>query len=176
MPVAEIATPTSLPEATALLKRVARHDAAIAAANAERAAAIAAANAAADKKLAAILPKRDALVAAIEPWWRAHGVELLTGKRKTVELGGCTIGTKAGATSLAITSGDFDAAATLLRASNWGAAFIREKVEIEKQAVKAGLDGEFADELRALGFHLTGGGERFVLAGVTQPGTLSAKG
>lgn len=168
--------PRNAEQATGLLEEVARIDGEIASIEANRNAAIAATNAVADALLVPVVARRSAVAGVVEAWWRQSGHALLPKGRKLMELGGCTIGSKAPPTSLAFTHGAFDKAAELLKPLRWAKPLLRVKTEVDKKAAKAALDGARGDELRRLGFSVTGGGQIFVLEAVTQAGTVQAKG
>lgn len=160
--------------ATPLLERFAQLGLEIELAEASRAEAIVAANAAADQILLPMVQERDQLLAALEPWWKRMGAALLTGKRKTVELAGCIIGTKAATASLSFGPGDEKAALASLQAAKWAKPYVRTTPSIDKAAVKKALPGKHGEQLKALGFSLPDVGDVFVLERATQAGTVSA--
>ena len=170
--------PRSVAQATELLERVARLEGQAIAINAGRDAAIAETNAVSDALLVPVVQERDAIAAVLEAWWKTDGKALLRGKRKTVELGGCTIGTKA--TPRALTFGnsdDFDIAVERLRSERWAKPYIRTTHAVAKKDTTAMLldpKGKHAEQLKALGFGTRGGVDAFVLAAVVQAGTVAA--
>lgn len=161
-------------QATPLLERFAQLGLEIELAEASRSEAIVAANAAADQILLPMIQERDELVAVLDPWWKRMGAALLTGKRKTVELAGCIIGTKAGSSSLSFAPGDDKAAVASLQAVKWAKPYIRTIVSVDKAAVKKALPGKHGEQLKALGFSLPDAGDVFVLERATQAGTVAS--
>ena len=161
-------------QATALLDQVARLDAEVVTINANRDAAIAATNAVADALLSPVLERRAAIAKLLETWWADAGKALLKGKRKSIELGGCMIGTKAAPTALTFTADDFEAAVTALRTERWAKPYVRITYAVDKKAAKEALDGKHGEQLRKLGFGTRGGTDVFVLTAVAQQGTISA--
>ena len=113
--------PQSTAHAKRLLEEYVRLSAKLAAVEAQRNAAIAAANQTADAHAGPLLDSLGKIEALLEPWWSKAAPELTQGKRKSVQLGGCKIGTKAGRPRLVFAKGDDDAAATLLRKHKWAA-------------------------------------------------------
>jgi hypothetical protein len=157
-----VTKPKSLDDATALIARVADIDGAIAAVEARRRRAIAKAGGAADAIVAPLIADRAALVAVIEPWFLKNKGTLLKGKRKSVELGGCSIGTRTEAKALEFAHGDDKAAlAAVLDAKLNGATRLVRL--LDKVAIKGFVEGKskVGVALRGLGFKVGGGGEVF---------------
>lgn len=165
--------PKTLDEATPLLERFARLGASIALIEATRGDAIAAANATADKEAAPLLAEQVTIAAQVEPWWRKAAPALTGGKRKSMAIGGCKIGTKQGNTSLELAGGDWDAAAVALKALRWAKSYCRVKPAVEKAATLKALDGPHQDKLIALGFSKKAGAETFFLEPIAQAGTVA---
>ncbi|MDK2757542.1 MAG: host-nuclease inhibitor Gam family protein, partial [Blastomonas fulva] len=94
--------PRTLEQATAMLERFAVLDGDRAGIEAERNEQIAKINAAADEQLVPIVEEMVAIGEKIQPWWAKAAAELLPAKRKSMELGGCIIGSRTGKTVLAI--------------------------------------------------------------------------
>lgn len=159
---------------TLLLERFAELGVELDLADAARTDAIAAANVAADEIALPIIKEMDEIRAAVEPWWKRNGANLLTGKRKTVELAGCMIGSKAGRASLQFTGGDDAAATAALQAHRWAKPYVRVTFAPDKTAIGAALAGKHAKQLAELGFSKPAGAETFVLERVKQEGTVSA--
>ncbi|MDX5984684.1 host-nuclease inhibitor Gam family protein [Sphingomonas echinoides] len=166
--------PRTVEHATELLERVSRLDGEAATIAANRDAAIAATNAVADALLVPVIQERTAIAGVLEAWWAKDGKTLLSGKRKTVELGGCVIGTKAASTSLTFTADDFDAALKALQAARWAKPYVSVKYSVDKTATKKALEGKHGEQLRTLGFGTSGGTDVFVLTIVAQAGTVTA--
>jgi hypothetical protein len=134
------------------------------------------ANVATDKLIAPIAAEMEVIKAQLEPWWKTEGVKLLTGKRKSIELGGCMVGTKQGRASLQLRSGDFDKEAEKLRKLAWAEPFVRVTVAIDKTATRNGLAGPLGAKLKARGFFEKPGADEFFVDRVAQAGTIGPKG
>ena len=89
---AALRAPTSTEEATALLAQLATVAATIAAHDAQRASAKQQIDAAADACIVPLAAERDDLFKRLQPWYENHVEELTGGRRRSIELGGCTIG------------------------------------------------------------------------------------
>lgn len=161
----------TLEQATPLLERFAQLGFEIAAAETARNEQIAKTNAVADAIIAPLTQERDRLRASIEPWWRRTGFGLLPAKRKTMELLGCIIGSKAGRSSVTM-PGDEETSVKALKAYRWGKAFVRVTETVDKTAVRAALKGPNGDRLRTMGFGTSTPGEEFVLETGEQDGTI----
>lgn len=166
--------PRNIVQATELLDRVARIDGEASTIAGNRDAAIAATNAVADALMTPLREERAAIATVLEAWWAKDGRALLTGKRKTIELGGCMIGAKAAPTALTFTDDDFEKAVTALRAERWAKPYVRVTYAVDKKATKDALAGKHGEQLRTLGFGTSGGTDAFVLTAVVQSGTLTA--
>ena len=150
-------------QATEVLERYAQLGAEIDLNEVSRQDAIAAVNVAHDMVALPIVTERDELRAVLEPWWKRMGAALLKGKRKTVEIAGCIIGSKKASAKLAFAHGDDEAAIAALKPHRWAKPYIRVTTSVDKTAIKAALDGKHSDQLKALGFSLDGGVDTFVL-------------
>lgn len=159
---------------TPLLERFAQLGVELDLAEAARGDAIAAANTAADAIALPIVREMDEIRAAVEPWWQRNGSSLLTGKRKTVELAGCMVGSKTGRSTLQFAGGDDAAATAALQAHRWGKPYVRVTFAPDKTAIGTALTGKHAKQLAELGFSKPAGAEQFVLERVKQEGTVSA--
>lgn len=166
--------PRNVEQATDLLEQIAQLDGQAASIAANRDAAIASTNAIADALLVPVLEERSAIAGVVETWWVQTGHTLLKGKRKTMQLGGCDIGSKKAPTALTFTNDDFEAAATALRAERWAKRYVRVTYSVAKKDTTAALDGKHGDQLRTLGFGKRGGADVFVLSTVTQTGTIGS--
>lgn len=164
----------STADATVLLERFAQLDVEAQLVEASRADGIAAANAAADQVLLPIVAEQNEIRAQLEPWWKRNGAEL-RGKRKSIELGGCVIGTKAGTASLKFALGDDKLAVSTLQAAGaWAKKLIRLTPGLDKAAIGEALKGKRGDDLRTLGFSVPEAVETFVLKPAKQDGTVTA--
>lgn len=167
-------TPRTVPAATALLDRFATVDGQIAAIEAGRQDETVKINAAADALLEPLVAERAVIVEKLEPWWTAARDELTGGKRKSIELGGCTIGTRAGRASLAFQDGNDDTALALLEAERWAKPLIRIRKSIDRTATLKALEGTHGKKLTGLGFIKMPGKEAFFVDRVVQGGTIAA--
>lgn len=161
-------------QATALLERYAALGTELALADVARNDAIAAANTAADRITVPIVDEMNAIRAQLEPWWTRNGADLLPAKRKSMELGGCVIGSKTGSTSVTFALGNDELAATSLQAARWSLPYVRVKPSVDKAALKSALAGKHGDKLRAMGFGLSTPIETFILDRAEQTGTVTA--
>lgn len=167
-----IRTPRSVKGAQALCERFAEIEAECEAAENARNEAIARANAAADALIEPLLAERGQIAEKLEPWWQADGETLTEGKRKTIELGGCTIGTATGKASLDVPAkAAADEARAALGRTKWGKELLRVTVGFDKRALAKAMEGDRADELGRLGFVLVPAPELFVLKRAEQQGT-----
>lgn len=164
--------PRTVDQATLLLERFAALSAELASVEANRNQAIAATNAVADTLATPIIAARDAIAAKLEPWWVKAAGGLTDGKRKSIELGGCMIGTRAVRATLTL-AGDETAAIEALKAVRWGKPFLRTKVTIDRVAVLKALDGKDGGKLVELGFASDNPVPRFFVEPVAQGGTLA---
>ena len=164
--------PKTLEQATALLDRVAHIDGETGTIEANREAALAATNAVADTLAIPLRDERAQIVALLEPWWSKVADKLTGGKRKSVALGGCIIGTKAGRPKLAHDFKDDDAAVAALQAHRWAKPLLRIKTTLDRVATLKALAGAHAAKLGELGFSKDQG-ETFFVERVSQPGLVS---
>lgn len=168
------AAPKSLPAATRFLERYAKLSADLADVEESRSVDIATANASADAKAAPLIKELGDIEAALEPWWATAGADLANGK-KSVQLGGCMIGTRMGKTVLAHTFKSDDAAAEELGKSRYKKQTTRTKLSLDKAATLKLLQigGKAAEFLEGLGFS-TNQEDRFFVDRVEQAATISA--
>ena len=164
--------PRTTEQATVLLDRVAHIDGETATIEANREAALSATNAVADALALPLVEERARLVALLEPWWAKAGQQLTGGKRKSVTLGGCVIGTKAERARLVHGFASDDAAVTALQAHRWAKPLLRIKTSLDRVETLKALAGKHAAALLALGFGKAQG-EAFFVERVSQPGVVS---
>lgn len=165
--------PRTLEQATAMLERFAVLDSDRAGIEAERNEQIARINAAADEQLVPIVEEMVAISEKLQPWWARAAAELLPAKRKSMELGGCIIGSRTGKTVLAI-AGAEDALITALTKLRWGKVFAPAKPKLDKTALLKATDGPRAEDLKKLGVTAKPGEESFVLSRAEQTGTIGS--
>ncbi len=89
---AALRAPTSIEQATELLAQLATVVATIAAHDAQRVSAKQQIDAVADACIVPLAAERDDLFKRLQPWYEANAENLTAGRRKSIELGGCTIG------------------------------------------------------------------------------------
>ena len=162
----------SIKAATAAAERFAVLESQIDGIEAERNTTIADANAVADKAAEPLLTERDAIREKLAAWWPTAADALTLGKRKSIELGGCTIGTRAQRVSLAV-AGDAKAIALKLAKRPWAKPLVRVKYEIDRPAVLKAIDGPHKRKLVKLGFGKDEPADAFVLERAEQSGTLA---
>lgn len=161
--------PKSLPAATRLLERFAAIEGEIALIEVARAEQLARANAEADRASAPFLAERAELTCLLEQWWTGSAEVLTAGERKSIELGGCMIGTRADKPALDLAGTPKDAIAALLKTS-WGKVLVKISTTLDRRAIARMLDGPKKVELEELGFSIRHGDVGFVLERVSQEG------
>lgn len=167
------ATPRSIPAATRLLERYAELDGQLATVEGWRAQAIAQANASADTEAAPLLKELAGIRAAIEPWWSANAAALTDGKRKSIELGGCMIGSRTSRPTLTIAGDEKDVVA-VLNGLRWAKPLLRVKVTLDRAAILKSLDGSRSAALAELGIGRSEPEEQFYVERAEQAGTLKS--
>lgn len=168
--MSKIATPRTTEAATTLLERFAALEGELGEINANRASCIADVNARCDTAANVLIEERDGLLAVLEPWWAKNAEKLTEGKRKSIELGGCMIGSRTGAESLAI-AGDEKALATKLQKRPWAADLVKVAPTLDKKAIRKALGSALKRKLAALGFSIKAGDEVFFVDRAEQEGT-----
>lgn len=136
----------------------------------QRDAAIAGINAAADRQLAPRVAELDKVKVKIEPYFMAHRERLLPKNRKSMELGGCELGSRAG-TDTVVVDGDELAVVAALRKLRWALPLLNVRVSLKRPAVKTALEGKRKDELTALGVRVKPGEDAFFIKRTEQGGT-----
>lgn len=131
------------------------------------------ASAAADTVSVPIVDEMAAIAAQLEPWWKKNGSELTGGKRKSMTIGGCSIGTKLSTDTLAFTKGDDKAALAALQAVSWKKPFIRVTYSVDKAATLKAMAGTKAKQLQELGFKVQPGEDMFFVKRAAQGGTIA---
>jgi len=164
--------PRSVEAASTMCERFAEIEAQVALISNARNDATASANAMADKELSPLIEEREQIRSKLEPWWAKAGSAMLDGVKKTIELGGCIIGTRKGKDALGEPS-DKKATIAKLETDARSKALVRVTKSIDKRAVAKALDGDLADGLKAIGFHTVEGVDEFVLSRAEQDRTRS---
>lgn len=162
-------TPGSQDEAAKLLERFAELDSSIALSNQVRDAQIGEANRKADAENAPLIQERDEIVGVLGKWWGKNATKLTNGERKSVELGGCMIGTRAGKPSLAVV-GKVDELVAALKATRWGKRLVQVKESLDKRAIFKELDGKYSAQLGVIGFSKKEADETFYVQRTEQEG------
>lgn len=166
------AVPRTVEAATRLLEQFAELEGDLAEIEANRAACIADVNARCDTAANALIERREGLRSVLEPWWAKNAAALTEGKRKSIELGGCMIGTRAGRPCLGLV-GKEDAAVERLKKLDWGQLLLRVKHTLDRAAVLKELAGEHGRTLKRIGFGIVPAAETFFVERVEQEGTRS---
>lgn len=167
-----IRVPRSNSAAIVMLERFAAIEDQVAGIEAKRNRVIAGANKAADVLLEPLVAEREQIRAKLQPWWAKAGAALTKGARKTVELGGCIVGTKAGRSSLHVDRNEDDVISDL-KLISWGKRLLRQRWSLDRGAVTKALDGKRAEDLGKLGLSIDEGEEQFVLKRAEQAGTVT---
>lgn len=171
--MAAVRTPKTVGAATKLLERFAVIEGEIAAIDEQRKAELADVNAEADRLIAPFLPERDALFAKLQTWWVEAGLGLTLGKRKSIALGGCEIGSRSSPATLGI-AGDEKVATAGLAKMRWARELVRVTTSVDRAAVLKSIDGAHAEQLRELGFSKIAGTDTVFVRRVRQDGTVGA--
>lgn len=162
----------SIKAATAAAERFAVLEGQIDGIEAERNTAIAEANAIADKAAEQLLAERDKIREKLSVWWPTAAAELTKGKRKSIELGGCTVGTRRTRDTLAI-AGREDDVLTILKTLRWAKPLVRIKYSIERVLALKATDGPRSGALAELGITRSEGVDVFFVERAEQGGTLA---
>jgi hypothetical protein len=120
-----------------------------------------------------LLKERAAIVAGLEPWWKAAAAELTAGKRKSIELGGCTIGTRSSRASLSV-AGDEEAIVEKLKKREWAKPLLRIITKLDKKAAFTATAGANKKQLAALGLTRSTPADTFYVERAEQAGTRTA--
>lgn len=171
-----IRTPKSIKGATTLCERYAALSAQADAIEATRNAAIARANADADAALAPVLKEGTAISARLQEWWPGAAGALTGGKRKSVQLGGCMVGTKSSSASLTLSCDEGAAVKALQKDEDLAEGLLRTKVTLDRPAILKSLDGLAAKQLLKIGFGKTEPADVFFVKAVAQDGTIAGAG
>jgi hypothetical protein len=165
--------PRSTAAATRQLERYAKLEAQLAAFENARANNIAVVNAVADEAIAPIAAERDRLKASLEGWFDEAGRALLPKGRKSMELGGCMVGSRASRSSLTIAGDEHDVVA-VLQGLRWAKPLLRVKTTLNRSAVLSSLDGKHQVALAELGIGRSEAQETFFVERAEQAGTIGS--
>jgi len=166
-------TPRTVAQATVLLEHYAELAAAADFVEGVRNVQVATINAQADAELAQIVSTLETIREKLEPWWRSGG-SAVAGNRKSAELGGCMIGTRAGKPKLAHGFENDKAAAEALFASPWRKRTLRFSYALDKAATVKLLESgaRIGREIAGLGFRVDQS-EAFFVERAEQAGTIA---
>jgi hypothetical protein len=169
------AIPKSQAGASRLLEEFADLAARIAQVENDRSDNIAAANTRADAAVAPMLERQATISASIESWWPAAAPHIANGK-KSVELGGCIIGTRKSKDKLGHSFESDDKAAAELFKSRFRKHTTKLKVVLDKAGTLKLLQigGKTGDAIAELGFSIEPGTDQFYIERVQQGRTISS--
>lgn len=156
-----------------LLERYAEVVGRIAIVEAVRSEALARANQLADTEALPLVTEQEEITKLLGPWWDQHKFALLAKGRKSLELGGCEIGSRMGGAKLGL-RGDEKEVVEQLRDERWAKPYLTVKVSLNRATTLAGLAGQHKTKLRELGFLSIAGGETFFIKPVQQQGVVTA--
>ena len=136
--------PQSKEAAIELLEQYAQSSASLAIINANRESALASTNAVADLLAAPLVAEMKEIVKQLKPWWASSFEELTAGKRKSIDLGGCTIGYRINPPSVGHSHGTDADAVIVLQASAYSEQLVRVGYSLDKPAILKLLDAQAA--------------------------------
>lgn len=151
----DYASPEGLDGATALLGRYASLSAFRDRIEASRQSKLARINAAADAAIAPIVTELNNITTAMEPWWALSRQEILVGKKKSAEIGGCQIGNKASPAKVAFDFVNDDAAIDAIGEIRGAAKLLlKVKPSLDRPAIlrMLGATSGMATALKKAGF------------------------
>jgi O-acetylhomoserine/O-acetylserine sulfhydrylase-like pyridoxal-dependent enzyme len=170
-----IAIPKSQAAATQLLEEYADLDSRIALLEEDRSIDIAAANQRADTAAAPMLERCRAIEAQLANWW-PHAAANIAGGRKSVQLGGCIIGTRKSRAKLAHSFENDDKAVEALRGTRFANHTTKVKYSLDRAATLKliELGGKTGASIRDLGFSIDVGSDQFFVERVQQDRTVGS--
>ena len=160
-----IREPRTIDAATKLAERFAEIEGAIGVVEAVSNDEIAKANARADEENAPLIEERDLIATKVSTWWGKGGREQALGakpKSKSIELGGCILGERAGKATLSVAGKSADVIEQLAK-RRWASELLRKTVSLDKPAVLKAMTGKRATELKELGFAIVPGLDQFFI-------------
>ena len=139
--------PQTTEAATELLAKYAELSGALAQNEAERDTELVKINAAADAVAVPILAELKDIAKQLQPWWEASRETLTAGKRKSIELGGCTVGYRISPPKLHFEYGTDANGIEALTHFGRAEAFTKTTVKLDKPAILRDLGEEPDDAL-----------------------------
>ena len=167
-----IRKPRTVAAATEAAARYAELDGRIADANETRREQLAEVNAATDAVTNPLIEERDSIAAKIESWFGEAREQVLEGDRKSVELGGCEIGTRTGREMLSVGLPEKDLIAKL-EGTKFGKTLLRFKTSLDRAAALRAVRGKDAEALTEFGLAVEPGVEVFTIKRVDEGGARS---
>lgn len=170
-----MSAPKTVAAATRLLERYADLSGRVALVDADRNERIASANVWADTAAGPMLTEMDTIAGKLEQWWPQAASDL-AGDRKSIELGGCTIGTRKARAALSHSFESEVQAVEALRASRYGNRTTKVKYTLDRAATLKLLQigGKTAASVRELGFAIDEGADLFFVKRAEQAGTITS--
>lgn len=169
------AIPKSQAAATKLLEEYADLDSRVALLEEDRAIDIAAANQRADTAAAPMIERCRAISAALESWWPHAAANIAPGK-KSVQLGGCIIGTRKSRDKLTHGFENDDKAVEALRACRFSKYTTKVRYSLDRMATLKLLQvgGKTGAAIADLGFTIDQGSDQFFVDRVQQDRTIAS--
>lgn len=174
--MSKLPVPKSRIAATKLLERYADLASRVELIEADRKDRIAAANGWADTAAGPMLDELANLATVLEDWWKAAGAGIAQGDQKSVQLGGCMIGTRLARATVGHSFDDDKAATAALVASRYAKYTTKVSFSLDRTALLKLLDvgGKTAANLGELGFRIVPGSDQFFIKRVEQTGSITA--
>ena len=168
--------PRTVEQATELLATHSEIEGQLARIQARRNASLARINAAADTLATNLVQRLEELRLQLRPWWAANGAELLPKGRKTMVLGGCTIGSRIARAKLAHAHADDKKAAAALQGTRLAKATLKISYSIDRPATLKLLQagGKRAATLLELGFSIDEAADQFIVERAEQGSTVGS--
>lgn len=169
------AIPKSQAAATQLLEEYADLGSRVALLEEDRSIDIAAANQRADTAAGPMLQRMAAISAALESWWPSAALAIAGGK-KSVQLGGCIIGTRKARAKLAHSFPSDDKAVEALRATRFAKHTTRVSYSLDRASTLKLIEigGKTGAAIKELGFSIAGGSDAFFIERVQQDRTIGS--
>lgn len=172
----KIAKPRTTEAATRLLERYATLAGVVALAETNRSAELARINAVVDLEVQPMLEEQANITAALEPWWAANGNTVAPGTRKSVQLGGCMIGSRQSRAKLGHGFDNDKLAVAALQTTRFAKHTLKVGYSLDRTATLKLLQvgGKTAAAIAELGFREEPGEETFFIEPVEQAGVVGS--